>query len=116
MRLLASAAAGTLAALLLSPMADAEPRSLRHVTYDYSVASYCGLLTPAVEAGFHHELESLTESLGLGPDEAKAERIAGFVAADEEWSNRGLGGFRAWCEDEGMTAAAHFLGIAQTLR
>ena len=113
-----SLAAAIAALLLLSVAAQAEstdePRTLRQVIYDYSVVGYCGLLTPAVESGFRHELKTLTESSGLSPDEAKAQRIAGWVDADMEWSNRGLGGFRAWCASEGEAAAAHFLQIAET--
>lgn len=90
--------------------AVAEPaRSLRHVVYDYAVTSYCGLLTPEVEFGFQRELAALTERSGLSADEAKDLRIAGWVDADREWSNRGLGGYRAWCVEEGLPAAQRFL-------
>jgi hypothetical protein len=86
-------------------------RTLRHVVYDLGVTSYCNLLTPEVEAGYHREIARLTERAGLNEADAKALRIAGWVDADREWSNRGLGGFRAWCETEGLAAARHFLAI-----
>lgn len=109
-----TALAASAALLLVAAVAAAEARSLRRVVYDYAVAGYCGLLSPAVEAGFRRELRALTESSGLSADEAKALRIAGWADADKEWSNRGLGGFRAWCESEGLAAADHFRGIADT--
>jgi hypothetical protein len=82
------------------------------VVYDYAVTSYCGLLTAEVEFGFKRELTSLTEQSGLTEAEAKAERIAGWVDADREWSNRGLGGYRAWCNEDGIPAARRFLAFA----
>ena len=111
-----------LAAFLLvgGPLAaghgDEDRRTLRHVVYDLGVTSYCGVLTPEVEAGYHREIAVLTEHAGLNEADAKALRIAGWVDADREWGNRGLGGFRAWCETDGLAAARHFLAIirAQT--
>jgi len=88
------------------------PRTLRHVVYDYAVTSYCGLLTAEVEFGFQRELAAITEQSGLSSEEAKDLRIAGWVDADREWSNRGLGGFRAWCVEDGLPAARHFLTLA----
>ena len=98
-------------ALSLAPSALAGARSPRHIVYDYAVTSYCGLLTPEVEHGFKQELAAVTEESGLTPDEAKELRIAGWVDADREWSNRGLGGFRAWCASDGAAAAKRFRGV-----
>ncbi len=99
-------------ALSLWPEAGgASGRTLREATYDYAVTSYCGTLTPEVEAGYKREIANLTESLGLDAEEAKAQRIAGWVDADLEWSNRGLGGYRAWCQGEAVKAADWFLHI-----
>lgn len=108
----------TVAALLLCTLhaaepQGAEPRTLRDVVYDLAVTSYCGLLTPEVEFGYHREIADLTARAGLDEETAKALRIAGWVDADREWGNRGLGGFRAWCETDGVTAAKHFLGIVR---
>jgi len=91
--------------------AAGEPRSVRDVVYDYAVTSYCGVLTPEVEVGFRIELAEMTARQGLSAAQAKAQRIAGWIAADMEWSNRGLGGFRAWCQGEGLDAARHFQNI-----
>lgn len=100
-------------AALAPGLADETSRTLRQVVYDYAVTSYCGLLTPEVEFGFQRELATVTEASGLSAEEAKALRIAGWVDADREWSNRGLGGFRAWCEDDGLMAAQRFIDNAR---
>ncbi len=91
---------------------QAAERQIRDVVYDYAVTSYCGTLTPQVEAGFRAELAQRTEASGLSQDQAKAQRIEGWVAADLEWSNRGLGGYRAWCQSEGVDAARRFRAFA----
>lgn len=106
------------AALLLSVAfpAAAEDRNLTRVVYDYAVTSYCGTLTPQVEAGFRLELATLTARSGLDEQAARRQRIRGWIAADREWSNRGLGGHRAWCREEGVAAARHFSAIARGSR
>ena len=88
-------------------------RGPRDVVYDLAVSSYCGLITPEVEAGYHREVTAVTTRAGLSEAEAKAERIAGWVDADREWANRGLGGYRGWCETEGLAAARHLRNIAR---
>ena len=90
-------------------LAEEGPRSVRRIVYDYAVTSYCGLLTAEVEFGFKQELAAVTQRSGLSEAEAKSLRIAGWVDADREWSNRGLGGFRAWCREDGLPAARRFL-------
>ena len=116
-----SARRSGLAILLLittapAPDALAENRTLRHIVYDYAVTSYCGLLSPEVEQGFQQELAAETARNGLDAEAAKAQRIAGWVDADREWSNRGLGGFKAWCASDGADAAARFLAVAREAR
>ena len=88
------------------------PRSPADVVYDYSVAGTCGTLTPRGERGFRRELEAVTARFHRGdPEAARAARLAGWLRADLEWSNRGLGGFRRWCETEGVAAGRHFAEI-----
>ena len=55
----------------------------------------------------------MTRRSGLDAESARRLRIKGWIAADKEWSNRGLGGFRAWCREEGITAGDHFRAIAR---
>lgn len=104
--------------LLLSVTSTAlgEKRNLTRVVYEFAVTSYCGTLDPEVEAGFRAELAALTERGEFDEEAARGLRIRGWVAADREWSNRGLGGFRAWCQSEGIAAASHFQAIARGSR
>jgi hypothetical protein len=103
--------AATLGLAAAQSAAGEGERSLRQVVYDYAVTSYCGLLTAEVEFGFQRELAFITKRSGLTEAEAKAERIAGWVDADREWSNRGLGGNRAWCKEDGIPAVKRFLAF-----
>lgn len=96
--------------------AAAQERDLTRVVYDFAVTSYCGTLDPEVEAGFRAELAALTARGGFDEETARRQRIRGWVQADEEWRNRGLGGFRAWCRSEGLAAARHFQAIARGQR
>ena len=67
-----------LAGMVLASVAQAaEPRTLRHVVYDLAVTSYCGLLTPEVQAGYDLEIAELTAHSGLSEEAAKSLRIAG---------------------------------------
>ena len=103
-----------LAAVQGAPFAaSAEERGLTRIVYEFAVTSYCGTLDPEVEAGFRAELAAVTERGGFDAETARRQRIRGWVAADEEWRNRGLGGFRAWCRSEGVAAARRFRAIAR---
>jgi hypothetical protein len=90
-----------------------EARSLTRVVYEFAVTSYCGTQDREVDRGFRAELAALTERGGFDEDSARRQRIRGWVEAEEEWRNRGLGGFRAWCLGEGLAAARHFQAIAR---
>jgi len=99
-----------LACLLLEP----PPRGPAEVVYDYSVAGSCGTLTEAGERGFRRELAAVTARFhGKDVEAARTARLAGWLRADLEWSNRGLGGFRHWCETEGRAAGRHFAAIGR---
>jgi hypothetical protein len=99
--------------LSATSQAAAAERDLTRVVYEFAVTSYCGTLDPAVEAGFQVELAAVTERGGLDSETARAQRIRGWVEAEREWRNRGLGGNRAWCAGEGVEAARHFQAIAR---
>ena len=102
------------AAMLLSsgPSACAEPTSrgaeIKRVSYMYNVAEYCGLNTGEVYDGYRREMRRLTREGRLPESTVRWLRIDGIVAADLEYDNRGLGGFRNWCRTEGVEAARHF--------
>ncbi|WP_340119035.1 hypothetical protein [Pelagibius sp. 7325] len=104
--------AGACIVLASASSSFAEARGLADVVYEFAVTNYCGTLTPAVEAGFRKELAQITAAGGFDDETARQQRIQGWIAAEREWRNRGLGGQRAWCADEGQQAARHFRAIA----
>jgi hypothetical protein len=84
---------------------DAE---ITQVSYMYSVAEYCGLNTFEVYDGYQRQMRQLTYQVRLPESTVRSLRVDGIVAADLEFGNRGLGGFRNWCRTEGLDAARHF--------
>lgn len=84
------------------------PDSYARAFYDVALVQNCGLLTAEVERGF--ELSSAERRVAEGLDEAtaRAARIKAGVAFDLEYQNRGLGGSRPWCRQDGKAAALAF--------
>src|SRR3546814_18892279 len=78
-----------------APLAAAEEeRTLSRVVFEFAVTGYCGLQDAAVEAGYHAEVAALTARHGFDAEAARRQRLRGWVAAEAEWRNRGLGGDR----------------------
>ncbi|HUL06397.1 MAG TPA: hypothetical protein VLV76_08695 [Candidatus Acidoferrum sp.] len=82
--------------------------AIKQVVYLYSVTEYCGLNTGDVYDGYRREIRDLTRGGRLPESTVRWLRIHGIIAADLEYDNRGLGGFRIWCRTEGVEAAKHF--------
>ncbi|MEM7294664.1 MAG: hypothetical protein AAF420_14885 [Pseudomonadota bacterium] len=82
---------------------------LTRIHYDLEVAGYCGLTTQAVGQGFQRQLDAMLQALMPDQETLNKARSDAWQAAHKEWNNRGLGGFRAWCKNEGAAAAARFL-------
>ena len=87
-------------------------RSYFQLHYDYEVAGICGLLSLASERGFLRERPLAAGRSGLDEAALRRLRILAYAAAAREWSNRGLGGNRAWCQGEGQAAAAKLKALA----
>ena len=84
---------------------------IKQVVYMYSVTEYCGLNTREVYDGYRREVRHLTRQERLPESTVRWLRIHGMLAADLEYDDRGLGGFRKWCRTEGIDAARHFLAF-----
>jgi len=69
--------------------------------YAAGVATYCSGLTDVAVDGLKRAVERERAITSLAPADQDSARHAGYIAADYEWSNRGLGGFRRWCLTEG---------------
>lgn len=93
----------------------ADPHSrgaeLKQVVYMHGVTEYCGLNTAEVNDGYRRQMRMLTRRGGLPESTVRWLRIRGMVAADLEYGDRGLGGYRNWCRTEGLDAARHFLAL-----
>ena len=106
---------GTVAvALLLTACANTAENDrsrLSALYYAAGVATYCSGLTVQAVDGLGHAVRWVRATSSLTPENLAAARDAGYVAADYEWSNRGLGGFRRWCLGEGRASTAWLEGL-----
>jgi hypothetical protein len=84
------------------------PGSYARTYYDIQLVQNCGLLTAEVERGF--ELASAERRAAEALDDAAAQdaRIKAGIAFELEYQNRGLGGSRPWCRQDGKAAALAF--------
>ncbi len=91
--------------LLVSPArAELDPP-----TRDALRDSYCGLVSDAVAAGFHRQERRILADTAVEQETLNNIRGKAWQAAHREWQNRGLGGFRGWCRNEGKAATGRFL-------
>jgi hypothetical protein len=88
--------------------APAGPYARAH--YDIQLVLSCGLLTAEVERGYELASAERRAAEGLDDAAAQAARLEAGVAFDLEYQNRGLGGNRPWCRQDGKTAALAFFG------
>ncbi len=84
---------------------------LKRMAYLYGVTEYCGLDSAEVHDGYRRQVRDLTRRGRLSESTVRWLRIRGMVAADLEYGDRGLGGFRSWCRTEGLDAVRHFLAF-----
>ena len=77
----------------------------------HQVAGICGVLNPAGELGFQTQVPRAAARSGLDGEALRRLRIQAYAAAAREWSNRGLGGNKAWGADEGREAADYLQGL-----
>lgn len=77
--------------------------------YDYEVAGYCGLVSKAVHTAFGYKRAALEVDSGMNVDQLTKARVRAMAAADREYMNRGLGGFKPWCQNEGAESVRRIL-------
>lgn len=104
---------GALLAALAGPSqagqpAQAPPGSYARAHYDLRLVENCGLVTAEVERGFELTRDERLRREALDEAGARTARIRAGVAFDLEWQNRGLGGSRPWCREDGKQAALAF--------
>ncbi len=77
--------------------------------YDYEVASFCGLIGKDVHDAFWQKRRHMEAAAERTPEALTEVRISAMAAADLEFQNRGLGGFKPWCRKEGMLGVDRIL-------
>ena len=87
---------------------NAPPGSYARALYDVYLVETCGLLTARCSAGSSWRATSGAEPSRLDEAAARTARINAGVAFDLERQNRGLGGSRPWCRQDGKAAALAF--------
>ena len=87
---------------------DAPTGSYARAHYDIYLVETCGLLRAEVKRGFELAREERLAAEALDDEAARAARIRAGVAFDLEVQNRGLGGSRPWCRQDGKEAALAF--------
>jgi hypothetical protein len=86
----------------------ADATALERVVYAYGVVEYCGLADQAVFDGYAREVAAIVAAENLSEAEYRAQRYNAALAVELEIGDRGLGGYRTWCRDEGAPAAVRF--------
>lgn len=81
------------------------------VYYDANVLEYCGMLTRQSSGGFRWSRDALILRDTMTEDQYRNVRISAYTAADVEYENRGLGGYKGWCRTEGKGAYDRFIAI-----
>ena len=71
--------------------------------YDFEVAQFCGLVSKTVYDAFWAKRKIIEKHSPRSTEELRKTRISAMAAADLEYSNRGLGGYKPWCQNEGRT-------------
>jgi hypothetical protein len=81
------------------------------LVYKMEVLNYCGLIDDEISAGFKQQRDHLIASQDLTPEDVQSARMQGWKFGLAEWQNRGLGGFRNWCQTEGRVIVEYFRNI-----
>lgn len=89
--------------LIADVVADEHNRSDPYyaLIYDFEVAQFCGLVNKRTHDSFWAKRKSIEEKSERTTSQLRQTRINAMAAADIEYANRGLGGYRPWCQNEG---------------
>jgi hypothetical protein len=82
---------------------------LHDAYYDERVLEYCGGYTAEVHDGFLRRVRYLLASADIDAGTNRSIKVSGWTAADYQYDDHGLGGFRQWCATDGERAAEDFL-------
>ena len=99
-----------LAVLLWVGAARADQTTLQTLHYDLLLADHCGLMTDQALRGYKKGASAARSDLSEA--QSAAALSAAGLAFGYEYQNRGLGGSRPWCRDEGMAGLARLIVLA----
>ncbi len=72
--------------------------------YDFEVLLHCGLADEPARRGFRARLRYLLTRDNWSESDHREIRHQAWAAGFDEWQNRGLGGYKPWCEADGALA------------
>ncbi len=98
-----------LTVVLIAPNAWAAEDPYYALIYDYEVASFCGLVGKTVYNAFWQKRCALESESTRSETHLTETRIRAMAAADLEFQNRGLGGFKPWCRSGGAAGIQRIL-------
>jgi hypothetical protein len=111
--------AALLVSLLLAPatanadgaMTARRISELYHAYYGMGVVDACGLDSWEVHDGYDRRIRYLLLTADLDNESVRRIRIKGWIEADYQLDNHGLGGYRFWCAQDGRGAMKDFLAF-----
>jgi len=83
-----------------------DPLSL--LVYKMEVLNYCGLIDAEINDDFKQRRDRMILNQNLTAEEVQNARMEGWKYGLAEWQNRGLGGFKNWCNTEGKEIVEYF--------
>ncbi len=88
---------------MMNATADERPTTDTYyaLIYDFEVAQFCGLISRGVHDVFWAKRKTIEAQSSRSIEELRQTRIKAMAAADIEYANRGLGGYKPWCNTEG---------------
>jgi len=95
--------------LVSTPVAGVVGDDYATLIYDFEVAMICGLVDADVAGAYRQTRGDLERNSALSTEELRRVRIQAMAAADREYDNRGLGGHRPWCKNEGRAGVSRIL-------
>ncbi len=87
---------------------------LVYLVYRLEVAGYCSLVTERAGRGFRIREQAIIGAHGLDRTLVESARAEAWKLAYREWDNRGLGGFRRWCKNEGSSYVRYLEEISRS--
>ena len=98
-----------LTVVLIAPNAWAAEDTYYNLIYDFEVASFCGLISKNVHDTFWRKRRALESASQNSETHLTKTRVRAMAAADLEFQNRGLGGYKPWRRSDGAAGIQRIL-------